>query len=65
LHPGGAQVAMCDGSARLLNENIVSNPAACPPPSTSTNGSADVGVGMVWQNLYVRNDGYTIGAGTF
>jgi prepilin-type N-terminal cleavage/methylation domain-containing protein/prepilin-type processing-associated H-X9-DG protein len=63
LHPGGAQLAMCDGSVRFINEGMASNPNACP--TSSDNGTNGTGPGMVFQNIYVHNDGLVVGAGSF
>ena len=60
MHPGGAQFALCDASVRFLNQNLVSNPAACP--NGSSNGAESVGAGMVWQNIYAHQDGFVLGS---
>jgi prepilin-type N-terminal cleavage/methylation domain-containing protein/prepilin-type processing-associated H-X9-DG protein len=57
LHPGGAQFAMVDGSVRFISETIASNPAA----NRCTGAShAFTGAGMVYQNLYVPDDGNAV-----
>jgi prepilin-type N-terminal cleavage/methylation domain-containing protein/prepilin-type processing-associated H-X9-DG protein len=57
LHPGGAQFALVDGSVRFIRETIASNPAAnrCTGDSPTFTGP-----GMVYQNLYVPDDGNAV-----
>jgi prepilin-type processing-associated H-X9-DG protein len=54
FHPGGAQFTLADGSVRFISETIATNPAA----NRCTGGGLQwTGPGMVYQNLYVANDG--------
>ena len=59
-HPGGIQVAMCDGSVSFIEENIES--ATSGVCSSSTNFGINVITsshrGRVFQNLWLRDDGY-------
>jgi prepilin-type N-terminal cleavage/methylation domain-containing protein/prepilin-type processing-associated H-X9-DG protein len=63
-HPGGAQFAMCDGSVRMINQNIASNPRAynnAGSGCTSTGDMTVTGPGFIYQNLYWMNDGNPVG----
>ncbi|TWU26702.1 Type II secretion system protein G precursor [Novipirellula galeiformis] len=67
LHPGGVNIARCDGSVRFVSENVDS--ITSYPSSSSTNffRLADQAVSQpaqanrVWQNLFIPNDGNPVG----
>ena len=51
-HPGGALFAFADGSVHFLHESIASNPIL---------GDGKPGEGYTYQNLYIMNDGFSVG----
>ncbi|MFI4875447.1 MAG: DUF1559 domain-containing protein [Blastopirellula sp. JB062] len=67
MHPGGVNIALCDGSIRFVSENVDS--LTSYPTSSSTNffRLADQAVSQptlanrVWQNLFIPNDGNPVG----
>jgi prepilin-type processing-associated H-X9-DG protein len=80
FHPGGVNVALCDGSVRFIKETIDSwqnNPTTGYPPGISyqvygapdfDNGVFTIAPGTyfgVWQKLSTRNFGEVVSADTF
>jgi prepilin-type N-terminal cleavage/methylation domain-containing protein/prepilin-type processing-associated H-X9-DG protein len=66
-HPGGAHVAMVDGSARMISDFIQSG-FATPigafigtPPTAPTDQTTEAYF-QAWQRLNVARDGYSVGA---
>ena len=60
-HTGGIQVAMCDGSVTFLQDEIESAPAGLCSGIDGPFGVECVPAafrGRVYQNIYLRDDGY-------
>jgi prepilin-type N-terminal cleavage/methylation domain-containing protein/prepilin-type processing-associated H-X9-DG protein len=64
-HPGGINVALCDGSVRFINETIDSCTSYATGVDTQTAQLSDKvrkgQIDNVYQKLYLRNDGKVIG----
>lgn len=58
LHPGGLNVALCDGSVTFISQTIEASPVTSASWSTRDPLIND----YVWRKLYWANDGYALGA---
>jgi prepilin-type N-terminal cleavage/methylation domain-containing protein/prepilin-type processing-associated H-X9-DG protein len=79
LHPGGANVALCDGSVRFMKETVqswanVPTTTNCPPPGVTYGASGDAGIYWtiapnanvgVWQKLATRNGGEVVSSDSY
>jgi prepilin-type N-terminal cleavage/methylation domain-containing protein/prepilin-type processing-associated H-X9-DG protein len=57
-HPGGVQVAMCDGSTRFVNDNINSGNLALVAPAADSGAGSPYGV---WGALGSKSGGESVG----
>jgi prepilin-type processing-associated H-X9-DG protein len=58
LHPGGVNLALCDGSSRFFPETVESD-------TSQQNCNKPVIANFILQNLYFRNDNNTVDISSF
>ncbi|BBO32174.1 DUF1559 domain-containing protein [Lacipirellula parvula] len=61
-HPGGAHVAMADGSARFISDFIEYVQVSLGPKFDDTENKTSESKFVAWQRLNVSRDGMTVGA---